>query len=459
MKTSYQFPPDFIWGAATASYQIEGAVTADGRKPSVWDTFSKIPGRVNTGETGEHACDFYHKWPEDIKLMQSLGIKHFRFSLSWPRILPDGTGAVNEAGLAFYDRLIDGLLAAGITPHVTLFHWDSPQALEDRYGSWRSRQIADDFAEYVKVCVLRFGDRVTNWMTINEVPCFTLLGYGVNKPGVHAPGTSLKSMTEVWQTVHHAMLAHGKAVQVIRANSPQPCRISLVDNCGSSVPVSESPENIAAAQKAFQDSWANGAVTYPALTGDYSPLFRKHKSALKELPEISADDFKIIHQPLDAYGLNIYSGSYIRAADNDDGYEALELPAAYPRLDMPWLNMVPESIYWATRHIVAETQFSGDFFVAENGCAAQDTIDLNGEIMDLDRLVFIRQYLRQVHRLHDEGFNMSGYFVWSLMDNFEWAWGYAKRFGIVYNNYETQTRTPKQSAKWYAECIAQNRVV
>ena len=209
-----------MWGAATASYQIEGATRKDGRKPSVWDTFSKTPGRVITGESGDIACDFYHRWPEDIKLMQSLGIKNFRFSLSWARIIPDGTGAVNEAGLAFYDKLIDGLLAAGITPHVTLFHWDSPQALEDRYGSWRSRQIADDFAEYVNVCVQRFGDRVTNWMTINEVTCFTLLGYGVGKPGVHAPGTIVDSMKDVWQTVHHAMLAHGKAVQTIRAYSP-----------------------------------------------------------------------------------------------------------------------------------------------------------------------------------------------------------------------------------------------
>ncbi len=459
MTESYTFPADFIWGAATASYQIEGAASEGGRKPSVWDTFSKTPGRVNTGETGDVACDFYHRWPEDIKLMQELGIKNFRFSLAWPRILPDGTGTVNEEGIEFYNRLIDGLIAAGITPHVTLFHWDSPQALEDRYGSWRSRQMADDFADYVKVCVQRFGDRVTNWMTINEIPCFTLLGYGVNVPGVHAPGTIVGSQKEVWQTVHHALLAHGKAVKTIREYSPQPCTISLVDNCGATIPVSESPENIAAARKAFQDSWGNGGITYPVLTGDYSELFKKNKTALAEMPDVEEGDFEIIQQPLDSYGLNIYSGVYVRAADNADGYEVLNLPEGYPRLDMPWLHVVPESIYWAVRFIKEETDFNGSFFVAENGCAAKDTIDLNGEIMDLDRLVFIRNYLRNTHRLCDEGYNLSGYFVWSLMDNFEWAWGYAKRFGIVYNNYETQTRIPKQSAKWYAECIKQNRVV
>ena len=459
MSESYKFPADFMWGAATASYQIEGATSKDGRKPSVWDTFSKTPGRVITGESGDIACDFYHRWPKDIKLMQSLGIKNFRFSLSWARIIPDGTGAVNEAGLAFYDKLIDGLLAAGITPHVTLFHWDSPQALEDRYGSWRSRQIADDFAEYVNVCVQRFGDRVTNWMTINEVTCFTLLGYGVGKPGVHAPGTIVDSMKDVWQTVHHAMLAHGKAVQTIRAYSPQPCKISLVDNCGATIPVTESPQNVAAAQKAFQMGWANGAVTYPALIGDYSALFRKYKSAEGHFPDISDGDLKTIHQPLDGYGLNIYSGNYIRTADNEDGFEELELPEGYPRLDMPWLNIVPEAIYWSARFIEAETNFKGPFFVSENGCAAKDSINADGEVMDLDRLVYLRQYLRGTQRLIEEGYNLSGYFVWSLLDNFEWAWGYSKRFGIIYTNYETQERIPKQSAKWYAECIQQNRVV
>lgn len=459
MSNAYQFPADFMWGAATASYQIEGAANEDGRAPSVWDTFCKTMHGVKTGESGDVACDFYHQWPQDIALMQSLGIKHFRFSLSWPRILPNGSGAVNEAGLAFYDRVIDGLLAAGITPHVTLFHWDSPQALEDRYGSWRSRQISDDFAEYVKVCVQRYGDRVSNWMTINEVPCFTMLGYGVGQQGVHAPGTAVESYKDVWQTMHHAMLAHGKAVQVIRANSPRPCRISLVDNCSVPMPVMESDEHIAAAQTAFQDAWCNGAVSYPALTGDYSPLFRRRKEAAGQMPEIAAGDLETIHQPLDAYGLNIYSGGYVRAADNADGYVDIPLPQGYPRLDMPWLNIAPDAIYWAVRHLSADTGFRGDFFIAENGCAAQDEITPQGEVLDLDRLLFIKSYLRQTHRLVAEGYPMKGYFVWSLMDNFEWAWGYAKRFGIVYNVYESQTRIPKQSAKWYAECIRQNRVV
>ncbi|TVR44779.1 MAG: beta-glucosidase [Planctomycetota bacterium] len=459
MNQSYEFPADFMWGAATASYQIEGAADEGGRGPSVWDHFCKELNGVMTGESGDVACDFYHRWREDIALMQELGIKHFRFSLAWPRIFPEGTGTPNEAGLAFYDAVIDGLLAAGITPHITCFHWDSPLALETRYGSWRSRQIADDFADYVAVVVRRYGDRVRHWMTINEVPCFTALGYGVGKQGVHAPGTIVGSQKEVWQTVHHAMLAHGKAVQVIRAISPQPCQVSLVDNCSVPMPVMESPEHIQAAQIAFQDAWCNGAVSYPALTGDYSPLFRRRKEAEGAMPDIAPGDLETIHQPLDAYGLNIYSGGYVRAAANADGYEDLPLPQGYPRLDMPWLNIAPDAIYWAVRHLSADTGFKGNFFIAENGCAAQDQINAQGEVLDLDRLLFIKQYLRQTQRLIAEGYPVNGYFVWSLLDNFEWAWGYAKRFGIVYTVYESQRRIPKQSAHWYRECIKQNRVV
>lgn len=458
--TSYAFPADFMWGVATAAYQIEGAAAEGGRKPSVWDTFAKQrPGAVRTGENGDIACDHYHRYEDDVRLMASLGVKHYRCSLSWPRLIPDGRGAVNEAGFDFYKRLFDCLGKHGITPHVTLFHWDTPQALEDAYGGWRSRRIVDDFADYVAVAVKRLGSRVANWMTMNEIACFTHLSYAPTfSVGMHAPGGTA-TMKEVWQTVLHATVAHGKAVQAIRAVGPEHARVSLVDNVSVPVPVSENPADIAAARLAFQDLWANGACIYPCLTGRFSELFTARKGAAGELPELQPGDLATARQPLDALGLNVYSGTYVRAAANADGYEILTLPPGYPRLDMPWLNLVPDSIYWAARHCREVLGFRGDFFVSENGCAAQDAIDARGEVMDLDRIVYLRSYLRQVHRACAEGLPMTGYFLWSFLDNFEWSWGYSKRFGIVYTDYETQQRLPKQSAKWYAECIRQNRVV
>jgi len=458
MPASYQFPADFRFGVATASYQIEGAVAEGGRKPSVWDTFSQRPGGVRTGETGAVACDHYHRFESDLDLMRDLGIRHYRCSIAWPRIIPDGRGAVNEAGVDFYKRLFDACLKRGITPHVTLFHWDSPQALEDRYGSWRSREMASDFATYCGEVVKRLGDRVTDWMTINEIPCFAHMGY-VLKPwvGMHAPGTVVKTQKEVWQAVHHACLAHGMGVQAIRANTPKPCKVSIVDNLTSCVPWAETEADIAAARTAFELGWCNGAIIYPILTGDFSPLWKQVHAA--DLPDVKDGDFAIIKQPLDGVGLNIYSAEYVRAADNAQGFQKIDLPPGYPRLDMPWLNLVPDSVYWACRHVHETLRFQGETFISENGCAAQDHRDENGEIKDLDRLLYLREHLRQIHRATAEGYRMTGYFLWSFMDNFEWSWGYAKRFGIVWNDYETQTRVPKLSAKWYREVIRQNRVV
>jgi beta-glucosidase len=319
--------------------------------------------------------------------------------------------------------------------------------------------MATDFADYCTVVVKHLGDRVTDWMTINEVPCFTQLGYGVGKQPPHAPGTIVKTQKEVWQTVHHAMLAHGLACQAIRAATPRPCKIALVDNCSTPIPWAETEADIVAARRAFQDQWCNGAVTFPALTGRYSELFLKHKGAENAVPDILPGDMETIRQPLDRYGINIYSGNYVRAAANDDGYEAIPYAEGYPRLDMPWLQVVPESLYWAVRHVIDSTGFAGEIVISENGCAAQDAVTPSGEVLDNDRIHYLRSYLRQAHRLCAEGYPLKGYFAWSLMDNFEWAWGYAKRFGMVYTNYQTQERTPKLSAQWYAECIRQNRVV
>jgi beta-glucosidase len=457
--TSYSFPPNFHWGAATAAYQIEGAAAVDGRQPSVWDTFSATPGRVLKGDTGAIACDHYHRFPDDIQLMVNLGIRDYRFSIAWSRIIPDGRGAVNQAGIDFYRRLVDGLLAAGITPHATLFHWDSPQALEERYGSWQSREMAQDFADYVTVVVQALGDRVSNWMTINEIFCFTHLGYAVDQDPQHAPGTRVKTRKAIWQTSHHALLAHGLACQAIRAAAtPQPCQVTLVDNLFVPVPISESAANIAAAGQALGLCGTNGGVIFPALTGAYSLELLAHLG--DDAPDIQAGDLALIHQPLDTLGLNIYTGTYVRAADNAQGFEFLSYPKGYPRLHMPWLWLVPEAVYWAARH-VSDRLGRPDLplVISENGCAAEDEVNAQGEIMDCDRILYLRQHLKEIHRAIAEGYLIQGYFLWSLLDNFEWSWGYDRRFGITYVDYATQQRIPKASFHWYAECIRQNRVV
>jgi beta-glucosidase len=456
--TSYQFPEDFEWGAATAAYQIEGAAQEDGRKPSVWDVFSQKRGRTRNRDTGTIACDHYHRYEQDVKLMADLGIKHYRFSISWCRVVPDGRGAVNEQGVDFYRRLVDCLLKHGITPHATLFHWDSPQALETRYGSWQSREMAQDFADYVTATVTRLGDRIQHWMTLNEITCFTHMSYDVRKPAQHAPGTRVKNRKAVWQTSHHALLAHGLGCQAIRAATPQPCSVSLVDNFGVTVPLNESDSHIEAAKKAFPYHCGNGGIIYPAIVGEYNSQLLKQLG--EDAPEIQDGDLKIIHQPIDSLGLNIYTGTYIRASNNDQGCEWVDFPKEHPRLNMPWLQIVPESLYWGIRH-VSETLNRPDLpiYITENGCAAQDEVSSKGEVMDLDRILYLRQYLQSVHRASSEGYPIQGYFVWSLMDNFEWSWGYDRRFGITYINYRTQERLPKSSYHWYAECIRQNRVV
>lgn len=456
--TSYQFPGNFLWGAATASYQIEGAASEGGRKPCVWDTFSAIPGRVLNGDTGAVACDHYHRYKEDVQLMAQLGIKHYRFSIAWPRIIPEGRGAVNEEGVDFYKRLVDCLQEQGITPHATLFHWDSPQALEDLYGSWQSREMASDYANYVTAVVSRLGSSITHWMTINEITCFTHLGYDVEKQPPHAPGTQVRSKKEVWQTSHHALLAHGLGCQAIRAASPVPCSVALVDNIYATVPICESSSNVEAAKKAFHTCGQNGGIIFPALTGAYSPALLEQLGA--DAPDIHEGDLETIHQPLDSLGLNIYTGTYVQAANNELGYEFLDLPKGYPRMNMPWLNIMPEALYWGIRHI-SETLGREDLpiLITENGCAAQDEVNVNGEVLDTDRIMYLRQHLKAAHRAVSEGYPLKGYFVWSLMDNFEWAWGYDRRFGITFIDYSTQKRIPKASFDWYRECIRSNRVV
>ena len=453
-----RFPASFKWGAATAAYQLEGAAREDGRSPSIWDTFSHTPGRVVNGDTGDVACDHYHRVADDVRLMADLGVRHYRFSIAWPRIVPDGRGPVNERGVDFYKRLLDALQQHGITPHATLYHWDLPQALQDRYGGWASREVADDFAAYADVVARRLGDRITSWMTINEISTMAFVGYGVGGPGVHAPGLALARPRDRWQVIHHALLAHGRAVQAIRASAPRRPSVAAAENVNPFVPVIETPEHLAAARFAFARSDANATIVMPMLTGTYDAWWWERQGA--EVPEVRDGDMATIHQPLDWFGFNCYTGTYVRAATTPAGFELLDTPAGYPRMALPWLQLVPESIYWGIRHIGEVTgQRKLPIVITENGCADAGPIVRDNDVQDVDRVMYLRAYLGQVLRAVEEGLPVVGYFPWSLMDNFEWAEGYTKRFGLVHVDYPTQRRTPKLSAHWFREVIRTGRIV
>ncbi len=461
MTDTYRFPDAFRFGTATAAYQIEGGWDADGKGPSSWDVLCRRPGFIRTGETGEVACDHYHRWEADLDLMVALGIRHYRFSISWPRVIPTGNGAVNEAGLAFYDRLVDGMVRRGITPMITLFHWDTPHALVEQYGAWTSRRIADDFARYAGIVVKRLGDRCRDWLTLNEVACFTEWGHYVDQPyeGLNAPAVKVGSAKERTATVLHAMLAHGAAVRAIRAASPQPCKVGWAHNEGAQVPVTESPEDIAATEKAFVEA-CSPLKLYAALTGKLPSAWVERGQRAGWLGEVTEADLRAISAPVEQMGLNIYSAGYTRAADNVQGFEQVPLTKGYPQFgDLGWLNIVPEALYWLPRLTRDVLGYRGEMVISENGCCAEDRFNLNGRIEDVDRIMYLRQSLKAVHRLVDEGLPLTGYYQWSFMDNFEWTHGYSKRFGLVHVDYATQQRTPKLSARWYSEVIRQRRVV
>ena len=452
LATRKGFPKSFAWGAATAAYQLEGAAAEDGRKPSIWDTFSHAAGKVRNGDTGDVATDHYHRFADDVQLMADLGVKHYRFSVSWSRVIPDGRGTVNEKGLDFYSRLVDALLAKGITPHATLYHWDLPQALQDRYRGWESRDVADDFASYAGLMAKRLGDRVTHWMTLNEILTFVQVGYGIRNPAPHAPGLAMATEKDRLQLSHHAMLAHGKAAQAIRASSPRACSVAIAENFNPFIPVIETAEHIEATRLAFTRTYANGGIIVPLLTGQYDPFWLQQRGA--NAPTIQAGDMEIIHQPLDALGFNCYTGAYIRAAGNAAGFEEVPMFDKFPKMGTPWLNCVPESIYWGIRMIRdALGRRDLPIYITENGCADSGPTSATAEVQDIDRVMYLRAYLSQVQRAVVEGHKVVGYFPWSLLDNFEWADGYATRFGLVYVDYATQKRTPKLSYRWYQQVI------
>jgi beta-glucosidase len=440
---NHDFPSDFIWGAAASAYQIEGAAHEDGRGESIWDRFSATPGKVRAGDTGEIACDFYHRYPEDIALMRELGLDAFRFSIAWPRIVPSATGPVNEAGLDFYDRLVDALLEADIRPYVNLFHWDLPQKLEDA-GGWPERATAEAFAGYAAVVAQRLGDRVKDWITHNEPFCTSWLGYGM---GAHAPGR--KSVRDALAASHHALLAHGWAVEAIRRASPD-AEVGIVVDPWPIHPASDDPADVAAAWA--EDGVRNRWFFDPLLRGAYPEDVLERFEA--EAPPIRDGDLATISVPLDFLGVNNYSRRIVRAGLNGT---AIDVPAPGGELtDMGW-EVYPDALHESLVRMHREYGVES-IYITENGAAFADVRSHDGRIHDVERIAFLDGYLDAIERARAEGVPVRGYFVWSLLDNFEWSLGYSKRFGLVYVDYPTLERVPKDSFYWYRDLIGSGRM-
>jgi len=444
------FPTGFTWGVATAAPQIEGAAFADGKGESVWDRFARRPGKVHGGDTLDVACDHYRLFREDFALMRQLGVRNYRLSIAWPRIFPQGDGAVNRAGLAFYHRLFDAMAEHGITPWVTMFHWDLPQALEDR-GGWCERVTVEAFARYADTIVKEFGGKVKNWITLNEIRCFTVMAYSPTA-GNKAPGRAV-SAAQLNQTYHHALLCHGHGIRAVREHGGPGARVGLTDNCDVSIPVMETPEDIAAARAWFVDQ--NVHLLGAIYGGGYAPEYLARCG--EDAPRAEPGDFALISRPTDFLGLNIYTGFFVRAGA-EGRPQGLALPASYPRADSPWLHLAPQAIYWATR-FVQECYGVKAIYITENGCGYNDEPVVDGEVIDLHRREYLRNYLRELLRAIGDGVPIAGYFLWSFMDNFEWEDGYQRRFGIVHVDFETQVRTPKLSARYYAKVMQENRIV
>lgn len=445
----FKFPRSFTWGVAAAAPQIEGAAFTDGKGESVWDRFARVPGKVANGDTLDVACDHYHRFKSDFALMRKLGVKNYRLSLAWPRIIPDGHGAVNPKGLAFYDRLLDAMLAEGITPWVTMFHWDLPQALEDR-GGWRVRSTAEAFGRYADTIVRAYGDRVKHWITLNEMRCFTVLAYGdtIRPPGV------IESAKIVNQTYHHAILAHGHGVRAVREHGGRGARVGLSDDSTITVPFTETDADIAAARTAFTE--LNIRSIDPIFRGGYSSAY--HRITGCNRAETQKHDFDLISLPTDFFGFNIYTGVFVRAGRRGRP-EQMPFPRGYPAPENSWwLKLLPRAMYWGPQHI-KELYGPKAIYVTENGAGYDDDPPVNGEVIDLHRREYIRQCLVELHRTMADGAPVRGYFLWSFMDNFEWLDGYSRRFGICYTDYATQKRIPKLSARWYAEVMRLNQLI
>ncbi len=431
------FPHDFIWGAATASYQIEGAAQEDGRGESVWDRFCATPGKVRNGDSGDIACDFYHRYRDDVGLMKELGLDAFRFSIAWPRVLPMGRGPINEAGLDFYDRLVDELLAHEIEPFVTLFHWDTPQALEAA-GGWSARATAEAFVEYTEAVVGRLGDRVRHWITHNEPWVHAWIGYAW---GEHAPGRT--SEADAVAAAHHLLLSHGWAVEVIRRVVPD-ARVGITLNLSHAYPASDAPEDEAAAWQV--DGEGNRWFLDPIFRGSYpADLLERNETVA---PFVRDGDLEAISAPLDFLGVNNYFRFVVSASAEGP---RMERDSEAPHTDMGW-EVYPEGL---SRLLVrvARDYAPPAIYVTENGAAFGDVRVHDGRVHDPERTAYLESYIAAVSCAVADGAPVKGYFVWSLLDNFEWAYGYSKRFGIVYIDYPTLERVPKDSFYWYRDFI------
>ena len=442
MSAEIQFPADFVWGAATAAYQIEGAVRDDGRGESIWDRFTATPGKIVGGDTGVVACDSYHRYREDVRLMRDLGLNAYRFSIAWPRVLPEGRGRVNTLGLDFYDRLVDELLDNEIEPFVTLYHWDLPQPLEDR-GGWPVRETVDAWEEYTEVVAARLGDRVHHWITLNEPWVASWLGYGT---GQDAPGRT--SEADAVAAGHHLLLAHGRAVEVLRRD----VRGAEVGITIDVVPIhpltaSEADANAARQEDALRNRW----FLDPVFRGDYPAEALARRGTL--LPPFAAEDLRTISAPLDFVGINYYQRQVVRANPRDGDPAVVSLEGV-ERTGMGW-EVYPKGLHELLVRL-HDTYDVPPIYITENGAAYPDT-RLNGSVPDPERASYIERHLEAVARAIGDGVPVAGYFVWSLLDNFEWSRGYSQRFGIVYVDFATLERVPKSSYRAYRDFIAAQR--
>jgi beta-glucosidase len=444
------FPKDFVWGAATASYQIEGAAAEDGKGPSVWDAFARKPGAVFEGHTGDVACDHYHRYRDDVALMKQLGLQSYRFSVAWPRVLPDGVGAVNAKGLDFYHRLVDALLEAGIAPMCTLFHWDLPQALYHR-GGWLNRDSADWFADYAARIAGALGDRVKLWVTQNEPQCFIGLGL---REGLHAPGDKLAD-PDFLTAAHNGMRAHARAVRALRAHAPDG-KIGYAVATQPTQPASDRPEDIEAARQAmfavadrhpFNNAWWMDPVLLGRYPEDGLATYGK------DVPAFRPGDLDEMNPPIDFLGLNIYKAdTYRRGADGKP--ERVPVPPGYPRSGVDWQPITPSCLYWGPRY--CHERYRLPISITESGLSTRDQVFLDGKVHDPQRIDYMHRALLELSRAIRDGVPVTSYYAWSLLDNFEWADGYKQRFGLVYVDYQNQKRVPKDSYHWYRQVIAGN---
>ncbi|MEU0660383.1 GH1 family beta-glucosidase [Streptomyces lavendulocolor] len=449
--TELTFPARFRWGTATAAYQIEGAADEDGRTPSIWDTFSRTPGKVRNGDTGDIAADHYHRMAEDVALMKDLGVTDYRFSVAWPRVQPTGRGPAVQKGLDFYRRLTDELLSADIRPVLTLYHWDLPQELEDA-GGWPHRETAERFAEYAGLVADALGDRVPTWTTLNEPWCAAFLGYA---SGVHAPGRTDAAAS--LRAAHHLNLAHGRAVQVLRAALPASAEVSLTLNLHAVRPLSDSAGDREAARRI--DALGNRVFLDPVFHGRLPADLVEDTAALTDWSFVRDGDLEVTSAPVDSLGINYYSPTVVAAGTSEtpSPWPGAErhvrfVPAPGPRTAMDW-PVDPEGLYGLLTRLRDELPGT-PLMVTENGAAYDDYADPSGEVHDPERVAYLDGHLAAVHRALADGVDVRGYFLWSLLDNFEWAYGYGKRFGIVHVDFASQRRTPKDSARWYADVIA-----